>query len=117
MDNIIPEDLKNFTHPALNEPITAIGGSYYYTAEFRREFEEDDLLYYVGAMVVDTSCCGTGGCAYAMVAGFVREWKYGTDDNGRPVSRVRPVTQKAGRERIAAFIRKKHTVQQVSFVE
>ena len=109
--------VHNFTHPMLNEQVTAIGGSYYYTDEVRAVFEEDDLLYYIGAMVVDTSCCGTGGCAYAMVPGFVREWKYGTDDQGRTVSRVCPVTQKARQDRIAAFIRKKHTVQQVTFVE
>lgn len=106
-----------FTHPKLNEPITAIGGSYYFTHEFRVDFEGDDLLYYIGAMVIDTSCCGTGGCAYARVAGFVREWKSGTDDQGRPVSRVCPVTQKTRQERVASYIRKQQTVQQVTFVE
>jgi len=107
--------VHDFTHPALNEAVTAIGGSYYFTSEVREEFEGDDLLYYIGAMVVDTSCCGTGGCAYVMVAGFVREWKSKTGDNGRPVSRVSLVTQKARQDRIAAFIKKKHMVQQVTF--
>jgi len=79
-------DLMNRINAVFNDPkrITAIGGSYYYTDELLAVFEDDDLLYYVGVMVIDTSCCGTGGCAYAMVAGFVREWQCGTDDQGRP---------------------------------
>jgi len=106
-----------FTHPAQNELITAIGGSYYYTDEVRVVFEGDDLLYYLGVMVIDTSCCGTGGCSYAMVAGFVREWKFGSDEHGRPVSRVCPVTQKSDQKRIADFIRKRHSVWQVTFLD
>lgn len=111
------EKWQDFSHPELNEQITAIGGSYFILKEVRVRFDGDDVLYLVGAATFDTTCCGAGGCAYALVPGFIRKWRYATDKNGRPVSGVAPVFAKRKRKKIREMIFKKESVLQVNFME
>ena len=103
------EQLQDFSHPVLNEQVTAIGGSYFILKEVRLPFDGEDLLYLVGTAIFDTTCCGTGGCAYALVPGFIRQWRYKTDKNGRPVSGVRPVLEERKRKKIREMIFKQES--------
>lgn len=105
-----------FTHPVLNEQVSAIGGHYVFTREVRAVFAGKEVLYYTGYFVMDRSCCGVGGCAYALVAGFVQDWHCASAADGRPVSRVRPVTDSKWQENIAAGIKKADPMTQVSFL-
>jgi hypothetical protein len=109
-------NLQDFSHPELNERVTAIGGSYVLLKEVRLSFDGEELLYLIGAAIFDTTCCGTGGSAYALVPGFVRQWKYKAEENGRPVSQVSPVAGDRLREQIKAAIFKKESVYQVDFI-
>ncbi len=110
------EKFLDFSHPELNEQITAIGGSYFLLKETRIWFEADEVLYLVGAAIFDTSCCGAGGCAYALVPGFIRKWRYTTDKNGRPVSGVAPVFEERKKKKIREMIFKQESVLQVDFM-
>lgn len=110
------EKWQDFSHPELNEQITAIGGSYFILKEARIRLDEDEVLYLVGAAIFDTSCCGAGGSAYALVPGFIRKWRYTTDKNGRPVSGVAPVLAERKRKKIREMIFKKESVLQVNFM-
>lgn len=108
--------LEDFIHPELNTQVDAIGGRYILTEEFCISMDGEELLYFTGVAIVDRSCCGVGGCAYALVPGFIVKWHYKTGDTGRPVSRVRPVDDEAIRERVSALIHRNHTVQQITFL-
>lgn len=110
------EAAQDFPHPELNVQITAIGGSYFLLKEVRLAMDDGDVLYLVGVAVIDTSCCGVGGCAYALVPGMVRQWRYKTDAAGRSVSLVCPVSDETARKRIRALIIKKESVNQVDFL-
>jgi hypothetical protein len=110
-----PREIK-FVHPRLNDPISAIGGRYFLLKEARLTFENEEILFLTGVAVFDSTCCGSGGCSYAVVPGFVRKWKYQTDDDGNPVSLVAPVTGDAVREKIRSMILKKEPVYQVDFL-
>ena len=55
-----------YVHPLINQEITAIGGRYLLTKEVRLPFEGREALYVVGYAVVDNSCCGMGGMAFAV---------------------------------------------------
>jgi hypothetical protein len=68
--------LKDYIHPDLNEEIRTISGHYILSRKNRLPFNDRQVLYFIGCAVVDSSCCGTGGCAYALVPGYIRQWKY-----------------------------------------
>ncbi len=105
-----------FVHPKLNDVVTAIGGKYVLVREDRIRFQDEDLLVIVGVAVFDSTCCGAGGCYYALVPGFVRKWKYRTDDEGNSISLIAPVPDGFLREKIASLILEKESVYQVDFL-
>ena len=107
--------LQDFTHPKLGQEITAIGGHYVFNHERRLSFDGHDVLYLVGYAVVDTSCCGVGGCAYAMVAGYVRAWKYKKNETNESISQIEPVCDVDDQVAIRRLIKKIEAVQQVTY--
>lgn len=109
-------DVHDFSHPELNLQVTAIGGSYFILKEVRMPFEGEEILYFIGAAVFDTTCCGAGGSAYALVPGIIRKWKFKNDSNGRPVSRVTPISSLITKKKIKKIIAKHESVHQVDFV-
>ncbi|MBC7228172.1 MAG: hypothetical protein H5T61_13245 [Thermoflexales bacterium] len=106
----------DFTHPELNREVTAIGGHYVWVKEDRLPFEGREVLYLVGYAVLDTTCCGVGGFACALVPGFVVEWKSGVSPEGRPVSRVERIRDEAAQAEIRRCIRDSQRVHQVNFL-
>jgi len=107
--------IKEFVHYNIKESVRAIGGEYTLTKEVRMPFEGEELLYITGYAVFDTSCCGSGGCGYAIVPGFIKDWKTSRAENNRHVSRVLPITDPAIREQIRMLIKKEEMVQEVRF--
>ena len=72
----IDTDPQEFVHPRLGQEVTAIGGHYVFGKEIRLPHNGREILYFVGYAVLDSTCCGVGGCAYVLVAGYIRQWKY-----------------------------------------
>jgi len=108
--------LQDFSHPELNVQVAAIGGSYFLLKEERLQLNREEVLYLIGTAIFDTTCCGTGGCAYALVPGFIRRWHYKSDINSRPVSLVKPVSDERIRKKIREMVFKKEFVHQVDFM-
>ena len=79
------------------------------------EMDGQEVLYVVGNAIVDSSCCGVGGCRYALVPGYVREFKTRQDKHGLWVSEVEPIVDKATRQEISRVLKEKEMVQQVQF--
>lgn len=107
--------MQDFVHPNLGEEITAIGGHYVFVKEKRLPYRNRQLLYYLGYAVVDTSCCGVGGCAYALVPGFVASWKSKKSAGGCLISRVESIHEPDLQREIRNMIQKQEGVQQVEF--
>jgi hypothetical protein len=80
-----------YVHQDLNQQITAIGGHYVLAKEVRLPFHGREILYLVGHAAFDTTCCGPGGCAYALVPGFVASWHSSQTEDGLAVSRLEPI--------------------------
>jgi len=104
-----------FIHPELNDPVTAIGGTYVITGEQKVEYQGERVLVFSGHAVFDTTCCGAGGCAYALVPGFVDSYRCGKDDAGRWLSRVRPIEGAQIRKTVTAIICAQTNAHQVQF--
>jgi hypothetical protein len=75
-------DTQDFVHPELGREVTAIDGHYVFGKEIRLPYNGRELLYFVGYAVLDATCCGMGGCAYVLVPGFIRQWKYKKNQRG-----------------------------------
>ena len=108
-------ELQDFAHPRLGQEVTAIGGHYVFGKEIRMPFRQGEILYFVGYAVLDSTCCGVGGTAYVLVAGYIWQWQYRKDHNGLPVSRVTPIQEPIEQKQIRNLIQKKEMVYQVTF--
>jgi hypothetical protein len=108
-------DTLDFVHPELGREITAIGGHYVFVKEICLPFRDREILYFVGYAVLDSTCCGVGGCAYVLVAGFITQWKYKADQNAAGLSQVEPIRDEMIQKEVRALIRQKEMVYQVTF--
>ena len=107
--------LKDYIHPVLNEEIRTISGHYILSREKRLPFNNRQVLYFIGCAVVDSSCCGTGGCAYALVPGYIRQWRYKLKSGDLAVTQVETIGNKDDRQALRGLIKAKEGVQQVNF--
>jgi hypothetical protein len=105
---------RKYTHQ-LNKEVTSISGWYKLHKEGILDHGGRRFLYAVGDAVIDSSCCGTGGCRYAVVPGSLVSWKSGTNDNGLSTSIVKPVTDKTIKRELSKLLSKKEEVTQVQF--
>jgi len=70
-----PEMIKEYFHEDLNQEVQAIGGRYVLTDEKQLRYNDQEILYLTGHAVFDSTCCGSGGCVYAVVYGIIVNWK------------------------------------------
>ena len=106
---------KEYTHVDLNEEVESISGHYTLEAENVLKHNGKDVLYLIGHAVMDSSCCGVGGCRYALVPGYLVEWKNKQDDAGNSISEVEPISDEETKSKIQSMIREAETVQQIQF--
>lgn len=106
----------DFIHPVLNKAVRTISGRYILTQEKRLSYDDGEVLYFLGCAAVDSSCCGPGGCSYALVPGYIKDWKYKATDGGLAVSRVQPIRNEDEQSEIRWQIMQKEPTQQVDFL-
>lgn len=106
---------REFIHPVLNEEVRSITGHYSFLKESRLTYLEREILYLTGCSLVESACCGSGGCPFAHVPGFIVRWHYRTTDDGRPVSLVEPVEAERDRQALSQMIRSAEICSQVNF--
>ena len=105
---------KHFTHE-LNQEVRSISGYYEFQSEGKIEMEGREVLYVIGNATVDSSCCGTWGCCYALVPGYVLKWKYKESEEGIPVSEVEPIVDEDTKKKLKKLLELDHGVTQVQF--
>jgi len=105
---------KEYTHE-LGREVRSISGGYEMEMEGKLEIHGKEVLYVVGNAVVDSSCCGGGGCRYALVPGYVRQFKTRQDEQGLWISEVEPIIDRATRQEITRVLKEKEVVQQIQF--
>ena len=106
---------QEFVHPKLGQEVTAIGGHYVFGKEIRLPYNDREILYFVGYAVLDSTCCGVGGCAYVLVPGYIRQWKYKKNHSDATVSLVEPIYDRTDQKQIRKLIQNKEMVYQVTF--
>ncbi len=106
--------IKEYTHE-LEKEVLSISGWYELEKEERFKYNEREILYVIGNAVVDSSCCGYGGCRYAVVPGFILNWKSKTNKDGLHISEVEPINGQMLKEDLRKVLEKKEWVSQVRF--
>lgn len=106
--------MKVYTHN-LGKEVRFISGHYEIIKEGRLHYQGREVLYAVGNAVVDNSCCGVGGCRYAVVPGFVLKWLSGTDPEGLPTTEVEPIEDEKAKAWIRDYLEREEFVSQVQF--
>ena len=106
---------KDYIHPQLGREVEAVGGHYVFGKERRITFSSREILYFVGYAVLDSTCCGIGGCAYVYVPGFICQWKYKKKEGNSYVSQIEPIRSHAFQKKVRDFIQKEEMVFQVTF--
>lgn len=107
--------VMEYIHQDLNQEIRAIGGHYVLVKEARLPYHGREVLYLVGHAAFDTSCCGPGGCAYALVPGFVANWHSDQTEEGLFISQFEPIENADIQNDIRRLIERLEIVQQVNF--
>ena len=108
-------EIRDFAHPRLGQEVTAIGGHYVFGKEIRMPFRSREILYLVGYAVLDSPCCGVGGIAYVLVAGYIQHWKFKKNQADNSISRIEPISDPAIQKDVSRIIRQKEMVHQISF--
>ena len=96
-----------------NDIINTISGYYTIEKEENINFKGRDFLYVVGMGIIDSSCCGEGGCRYALVPGYVQSSEQ--DEKGVTVAEVEPVVSKDEKAEIIKMLKEQEAVTQVEF--
>jgi len=105
-----------YCHDELNKEVNAIGGRYILTHEKRFSVDENEVLYLIGYALFDSTCCGAGGCTYAVVQGTIQNWKKKKDENGNFVTDVVPIRNADLQQKIKNRIIENESVNQVVFI-
>lgn len=106
--------LKTYTHDTVKE-VESISGWYRLEKEEKLELRGKTYLYLIGIGVVDSSCCGMGGCRYAVVPGSIVTWKSGKNQKGLETTSVELVHDDKIRKELSAILSEKEKVSQVQF--
>ncbi len=108
------QDMFEYTHDNL-EKITAIGGHYRFTDEKILKIDDKKIFYLKGYAIFDTTCCGAGGCSYALVKGIIKEFKYKKNSKNYFVSKLIKIQENPLKDKIIYSIKLSDFVQQVNF--
>jgi hypothetical protein len=107
--------LNQYTHRPLGQEVRSISGYYAIDEEKRISFQGREVLLAKGSYMVESSCCGTGGCGFALIPGYVLQWKASKNEKGEPVTEIEPVTDEEEKRALRKLVEQAEQVQQVNF--
>lgn len=105
---------KDYAHE-LHKEVRSISGGYTLEKEERITIGGKEILYVVGNALADSSCCGFWACHYALVPGYVVNWKYTKNEDGIPLSTVEGIADERVKQEITKLLKEKEAVSQVQF--
>jgi hypothetical protein len=110
------EKIKEYFHEDLNQEVQSIGGRYVLTTEKKLLYNDQEILYLTGHAIFDSTCCGAGGCVYAVVYGIIVNWKQKKKSNGSYISEVISIRNEEAKKTIQQMIMEKESINQVIFL-
>ena len=111
---------NKYAHLPLNQDIEAFAGYYTPEKEVRMKFQNREVLYVTGHLVIETTCqlgnsCTTANYWYATVPGYIVCWQAEKNKKGFPLTEVEPITDTTIQNTIRQMILKNERVARVDF--
>ena len=105
-----------YIHQTLNSDaeIKTISGHFTVEKEKRLAYKDKSILCVIGMGIIDSSCCGVGGCRYALVPGYIRQWKK-KNKSGLHISEVEPISDENVKKELSNILKEAEVVTQVDF--
>lgn len=110
------EKIRDFTHPDLEEVIESISGHMIFQREERLIYNDKEVLFLVGYSSIETSCCGTGGCSFTLVPGYIVNWHNKKSNDGKTISEIEPIKDETEKNDIRNKIMSIENCSQVNFM-
>ena len=107
--------IREFTHVEIGQEIESISGYFKVDKEIRFTLGNQEVLGIIANAVWDRSCCGMGGCRYAIVPGRIVGYKTKMNEKGQSVSEVEAINDEEMQKEIKRLIEADEFVQQVNF--
>jgi hypothetical protein len=107
--------VSEYLHQEPGTEVRFIAGQYTIAEERRMVYRGRELLYVVGIAEIDGSCCGTQGCRFVNVPGYIVAWKHRISENGLPASSVEPIEVKAEQDEIREILGRRYAHSQFHF--
>ncbi len=106
---------QEYVHLQLGEDIEFLAGYYTPLKELRLKHNGREVLCVIGASAVESSCCGNRSGSYAMVPGYLVNWKFKKNEAGLSISEVEPVTDETTKKDISGTIKETECIWNVDF--
>ena len=107
--------MTQYTHHILNEEIEALTGYYVPQKEIKLKYDDREVLYITGQVVIDAACCGAANYGYAIVPGYIVNWHKEKNKSGLPVSEVEPISDRAVQNNIRKIVQETEPTSTIDF--
>jgi hypothetical protein len=108
--------MVEYVHQELGTEVRSISGYYTIQEEGGLSYRDREVLYVVGGAVVDNSCCGSGGCRFIHIPGYVVSRKSRENEEGLSVSDVVPIYSADERAEIQKILDAAYPQSQIIFL-
>ncbi|MEK7243734.1 MAG: hypothetical protein AAB112_06180, partial [Thermodesulfobacteriota bacterium] len=92
-----------------------LGGNNTIVEEQRLAHQGRELLVVVGLAAVESTCCGTQGCRFVNVPGYVVDWKHRLTETGLPASEVETIEDAEEQAKIREMLNRQFPYSQILF--
>jgi len=108
--------MPEYLHQEPGTKVRFIAGYYTIVEEQRLTSCGREVLYVVGIAAVESTCCGTQGCRFVNIPGYVVAWKTRLSESGMPVSFVEPIEGEAEQFEIREILDRRFPYSQILFL-
>lgn len=102
-----------FNHPELGKEVQALAGYYTPHEEHILLYNGREVLYILGCVSIDASCCGMGNWNYIQIPGFLIRKHIRGGETTSPVSEIESIQDEGDRNSISQSLRKKYPDAQI----
>jgi hypothetical protein len=100
--------LKKYLHPELGKEVTAPAGYYMPIEENILPYNGKKVIYVLGSVCIDSSCCGKGNWNYVQVPGYITKEHLRGDNINSPVSEIETIQDEEDRANITRLLLDKY---------